>query len=71
MRLPLALAVVVWTCGAGAAELPSRSAKAKAPEAKARTCEIGGEQGVELANGMCVKIGGYVSVGVTAGTLRR
>jgi hypothetical protein len=64
LRAALALcAVVVWTGGAGAAELPSRAAKGKAPE-KARYCEIGGARGVLLENGTCVRVGGYVSVGV-------
>jgi hypothetical protein len=54
---------------AGAAELPSRAARAK-PEEKLRTCEIGGAQGVLLANGTCIKIGGYVSVGATSGSLK-
>jgi hypothetical protein len=57
--------------GAVAAELPSRAAKAKPPEAKARTCEIGGESGFQTPGGGCVRIGGYVSVGVSSGSLRR
>jgi hypothetical protein len=63
-------AVAFWACGAGAAELPSREAKTKAPEDKLRTCTIGGEPGFVLPGGGCVHIGGYVSVGVSAGNLK-
>jgi len=61
---------VLCACGAGAAELPSRAAKTKPPEAKARTCEIGGARGFETPGGGCVRIGGYVSVGVAGGNVR-
>jgi hypothetical protein len=72
LRVSLAIcAVVVWSCGAGAAELPSRAAKAKPAEEKARSCEIGGEQGFVTQGGGCVRVGGYVSVGVGAGNIRR
>jgi hypothetical protein len=69
LALAFALAALC-ACGAGAAELPSRAGKSKPPEAKTRTCEIGGEQGVALANGTCFKIGGYVDVGVSSGNIR-
>ena len=69
MRVCLTLCALLWACGAGAAELPSRSAKAK-PEDKAQTCEIGGAQGLLLANGTCVRVSGYVSSGVEAGNLK-
>ncbi len=71
MRVSLAFALAgLCACGAGAAELPSRTVKSKPAEEKARTCEIGGEQGVLLANGTCFKIGGYVDVGVSAGNIK-
>ena len=70
MRRGLALcAATFWVCGVGAAELPSRAAKAK-PAEKLRTCEIAGEQGVLLANGTCVRVSGYVSSGVEAGNVK-
>ena len=70
MRLALVLALAALASVAGAAELPSRAAKAK-PEEKLRTCEIGGEQGVLLDNGTCLRISGYISAGVTGGNVRR
>jgi hypothetical protein len=63
------VALAMIAAGASAAELPSRAEKPKA-EDKARACEIDGERGIALPGGGCVKIRGYVSVGVT-GALRR
>jgi hypothetical protein len=64
------VAVTLWASGAGAAELPSRGVKTKTPEEKAHVCFIDGERGVETPGGMCVRIGGYVSLGVGAGNVR-
>ena len=58
-------AAALWACGASAAELPSRAAKTKAPQDKARTCFIDGAKGVETPGGMCIRVSGYVSVGVS------
>jgi hypothetical protein len=52
-----------------AAELPSRNAKSTQPDQKVRDCMIDGERGVELPGGTCVRISGYVSSGVSAGTI--
>ena len=72
MKRALALlAVALWACGAGAAELPSRGVKTKAPQDKVRTCFIGGEKGFEAPDGTCLRISGYVSVGVSGGNVRR
>jgi Porin subfamily len=61
------LAALVGVVGAGAAELPSLKPP---PTAHAKSCTIGGMTGVMLpGSDTCVKIGGYVSVGVTAGNL--
>ena len=72
MRRALALfAAAMWVCGASAAELPSRGVRTKAPQDKVRTCHIGGEPGVETPGGTCMRISGYVSVGVGGGNVRR
>lgn len=72
MRRGLALcALALWASGAGAAELPSRGVKAKAPQDKVRTCLIDGERGIETPGGTCLRISGYVSVGVSGGNVRR
>ena len=70
MRRYAFCAAALLACGAGAAELPSRAVKPKLAEAKARECRIGGEPGVKTMSGVCVRVSGYVSVGVTAGVLR-
>ena len=70
MRLA-AFAAMLLASGAVAAELPSRGPKPKPPEAKARACEIGGEAGLQTPGGGCVRISGYVSVGVSAGNPKR
>jgi hypothetical protein len=55
-----------WT---QAAELPTRAA---APaDQPAKTCEIAGVRGFLTAGGVCVKIGGYVSGQVSAGSAGR
>ncbi len=51
-----------------AAELPSQNKKTKPAEA-VRRCDIAGSPGV-LANGVCVRISGYVSAGFSAGRLK-
>jgi hypothetical protein len=68
-RASALVAAALWAYGACAAELPSRGVKTKAPQGKVRTCLIGGEKGMETASGMCIRVSGYVSVGVT-GSLR-
>jgi hypothetical protein len=57
---------------ASAAELPSQARKAKPPEtARAlKTCDIGGVAGVVAANGVCVRLSGYVSAGFGAGRFK-
>ena len=66
-RIGLAVMAVIvsWTVLA-AAELPSQARKPKHPEAVKR-CNVGGSPGVEAANGICVKMSGYVSAGFNLG----
>jgi hypothetical protein len=67
-RLALA-AFAAMAVAANAAELPSRQPKPK-PDEKLRRCEIGGERGIALPGGGCVKISGDIDVGVATGNLR-
>ncbi len=69
MRLALIL-TALFVSGAGAAELPTKIRDPKSEPPKARTCEIDGERGYALPGGGCVRVGGYVSVGVGAGNVK-
>ena len=60
-------AIILATC-ATAAELPTQVKKAN-PEA-AQKCNIGGISGVVAANGVCIKLGGYISTQVEGGQLK-
>ena len=60
----LAAALLAATAGQ-AAELPTQNKKpAKAEHAK--TCDIAGNPGVLAANGVCVRLSGYISSQVRA-----
>ena len=54
---------------AAAAELPSQMKKARPPEA-VKHCNVAGVTGVLAADGVCVKISGYVSAGVSGRQLK-
>jgi len=64
------LATFAWTGASSAAELPSRQAKSKPVDPRAHECVIDGERGVALPGGGCVRMSGYVSVGVTGGNIK-
>lgn len=67
-----AVALAASVSFARAAELPSQDKKGKpeaAPHAQ-KTCNVGGVSGVLGADGVCVKLSGYVSTGVAAGSLK-
>ncbi len=69
---PIVLAVVAMLMGmraAGAAKLPSQNKKPK-PAETAKHCDVGGSPGVLAANGVCVRITGYISTGVNAGQVK-
>lgn len=68
-RLVLLGALLLASGSAYAAELPSRHNDTR-PKPAARKCEIDGDAGVPIPGGGCMHIGGYVSVGVNAGTLK-
>ncbi len=68
----VAVAALVGALASQAAELPSQRGQAhkqKQTEA-AKTCNIAGEPGVLAANGVCVRLSGYVSSQVSAGQLK-
>jgi hypothetical protein len=60
------MAVLVSSTVLAAAELPSQAKKPKQPEAVKR-CNVDGSPGVQAANGICVKVSGYVSAGFNFG----
>jgi hypothetical protein len=63
----LAVAVVGATAGQ-AAELPAQNKKATKAE-PAKACDIAGNPGVLAANGVCVRLSGYISSQVSGGNL--
>ena len=68
-RIVFAVLAVAASLTARAAELPSQynqHKKSKPPEA-AKHCNVGGSAGVMAANGVCVKLSGFVSTGFTVG----
>lgn len=68
----LAVAALLGAAAAQAAELPSQRGQThKTKEAQgARACNIAGNPGVVAANGVCVRLSGYVSSQVSAGSLK-
>jgi hypothetical protein len=52
-----------------AAELPAQNKKPTKAEL-ARACDIAGNPGVLAANGVCVRLSGYISSQVSGGNLR-
>jgi hypothetical protein len=65
-----ALAVALLGAIAGqAAELPAQNAQSKKPkQAEAvRHCDIAGSPGILATNGVCVRMSGYISTGVSVG----
>jgi len=68
-----ALAVALLGAIAGqAAELPAQNAQSKKPKQAepVRHCDIAGSPGILAANGVCVRMSGYISSGVSAGQLK-
>jgi hypothetical protein len=64
------LAALMLAGSVAAAELPSRNnKKAKPPEAL-KHCNIAGFPGVQAANGICVRLSGYISAGFNAGQIK-
>jgi hypothetical protein len=72
-HLAFALAAVLLGATIGeAAELPTQSAQSKKPkQAEAvKHCDIAGLPGILAANGVCVRLSGYISSGFSAGQIK-
>jgi hypothetical protein len=64
----IGLASLLAATSASAAELPSR--KANSPPATAKACEIDGKPGYRVPGSeVCMRLSGYISGQVSAGTL--
>ncbi len=63
------MAAMTVAASVTAAELPARYGKAKPPDGL-KHCNIGGVAGVWAANGVCVRISGYISAGFAAGHIK-
>jgi hypothetical protein len=67
--IPLALIAAFGALSAAAAELPTRQAKPS--EKPIRKCEIQGKPGFLALDGQtCIRLSGYVSGQVSAGTVK-
>ena len=67
-----ALSAALLGAAAGqSAELPSQRGQTSKPKKAepARTCDVAGSPGVLAANGVCVRLSGYISSQFTAGQL--
>jgi hypothetical protein len=64
------VAAATLVTSVAAAELPSQGKKAKSPEAP-KHCNIAGSPGVLAANGVCVRLSGYISAGFSAGQIKQ
>jgi hypothetical protein len=68
-RLACALAAALLAAAAGqAAELPAQNKKPTKAE-PAKTCDVAGNPGVLAANGVCVRLSGYISSQFSGGNL--
>jgi hypothetical protein len=65
-------AALLSAAAGGAAELPSQRGQTHKPKRAepAQTCDIAGNPGVLMANGVCVRVSGYLSSQFTAGQLK-
>jgi hypothetical protein len=67
--IALAGVVLVATAAQGA-ELPSRRHQDKSKKQYVTPCNVAGSAGVLAADGVCVRLSGYVSSSVSGGQLR-
>jgi len=63
------LAAMALANALAAAELPTQDRKPKAPQA-AKHCNIAGSTGIQAANGVCVRLSGYISGGFNAAHIK-
>lgn len=64
------LTLLVLPSTLSAAELPSQNDKKTKPPATVRHCNVAGSPGVLTANGVCVRLSGYISGQFGAGRLK-
>jgi hypothetical protein len=62
-------AAILGASAGQAAELPAQNKKPTKAE-PARKCDIAGNPGVLAANGVCVRLSGYISTQFSGGNLR-
>ena len=68
-RIAFAILATFVSLTALSAELPSQNKKPKQAEAL-KHCDVAGSPGVLAANGVCVRLSGYVSAGFSASRLK-
>ena len=66
------VAALLGAIAGQAAELPVQNAQNKKPKQAepVRHCDVAGSPGILAANGVCVRMSGYISSGVGAGRLK-
>ena len=66
------LTVLALPAALAAAELPSQNDHNKKPQPTeaVKHCNVAGSPGVLAANGVCVRVSGYISTGFGAGQLK-
>src|ERR1700735_3835769 len=70
-RVAFVLAPALLGSAAQAAELPSQRHADKPAQAEAaKKCNVAGSAGIQAANGVCVRVSGYVSSQFGAGQLK-
>ena len=72
-RFAFALAAALAGAAVGqAAELPTQNAQSKKPKQAepVKLCNIAGAPGILAANGVCVRLTGYLSSVISAGQLK-
>jgi hypothetical protein len=68
--LSLAACAILTAALASAAELPSQNNKKQKPPETAKPCNVAGSPGVLAANGVCVRLSGYISAGFGGGQIK-
>jgi hypothetical protein len=64
------MAALTLAGSAAGAELPSQSNKRTRPPEALKHCNVAGYPGVLAANGVCVRLSGYISAGFNAGQIK-
>ena len=64
------MAALTLAGSATGAELPSQSNKRTRPPEALKHCDVAGYPGVLAANGVCVRLSGYISAGFNAGQIK-